>query len=138
LSYALLRRIAEARPTVYFESNDDHGYYKFTESGVTFIQLAEDDPMASDQDVWILADNTPPSPFWTGTRDWLIIDASSPGVQNYKNWTKQAIASTLYMDTWSWAEIVFLRLVERKPNDNGRKTVLTRLVLLVKERSRRT
>jgi hypothetical protein len=46
-SSATARRIAEAQPTVYLETNVDGGYYKFNESGVMFVGLTEENPEAS-------------------------------------------------------------------------------------------
>jgi hypothetical protein len=104
-----VRRLAEAKPTIFFNSNEDKGYYKFYDGRATFVEISDQDPLASNREIWVLADDTPPTLLWKGYRDWLIVHATSPAGNKFHEWSKQTVARVLYMDLWSWREIILAR-----------------------------
>jgi hypothetical protein len=100
--------LTDAKPTVYFESNEDRGYYKFNDSKVTFVEISQQDPFARNHEIWVLADDTAPRCLWNGDHDWLIFQTTSPAGNMFRRLSKQTVARVLYMDPWSWLDVIFV------------------------------
>ncbi|KAF8428246.1 hypothetical protein EV426DRAFT_571573 [Tirmania nivea] len=103
LSYLLVYRLLQGLPTIFQQAGSAH-YYFFNSNGVTVIPLRSEHYATNDHNIWALVDTKPDPTLWSST-SWLIIQASSPRLDNYKAFRKHANAKLIYMDVWSWWEL---------------------------------
>ena len=106
MSYILVHRLLNGLPTI-FQAERGVNYYFFNHDGVSLIPVGTvgtAHTATRDHRVWALIDTKPDPSLWSATC-WLIIQASSPQVENYKQFRKHANAQLIYMDVWSWWEL---------------------------------
>jgi len=112
LSYVLVRRLLEGKPTVFqlakfdsaSKSNSTHCL--LDENGVRQIDSASIDKLRN-PDIWVLADQKPVgAPRLAGGRNWLVVVTSSPRESNYHYLVKEYGPRTFYLPTWDWEEVV--------------------------------
>lgn len=110
LTYVLLRRLCEGKSTVFQLSSKFPNAYLFDSTGMTVIRIAD---VSSDKDeflrnrtVWILTDEEPADQFYKHMSiKCKILMAASPAKANFEG-RKELGMTTVYLDMWSWSEIV--------------------------------
>jgi hypothetical protein len=107
LSYALVRRLYERKPTTY-QANASFVYW-FSEKGFRSLPAANHlPPDALTEDTWHLVDsNMHLESIPVNLEETLgqIIQASSPQPKRYKEWAKQKSAKELYLEPLEWGEL---------------------------------
>ncbi|TPX35706.1 hypothetical protein SmJEL517_g01884 [Synchytrium microbalum] len=109
LLYELIERLLVGAPTAL--QNHRSFYYYFSESGVAKRLSTEYCPSRSASPTWALVDSNQevdsPCGGFLDNKLVLVLQATSPKVKRYKEWTKQARALYYYMNTWTWEEIAY-------------------------------
>jgi hypothetical protein len=113
LTYVLVRRILEGKPTIFQVANPfrgagdltDETHYLINGNGVR--QMAT--PTLSeleDPDIWVLADQKPVgAPRHARIHRWLVVVTSSPRESNYHYVVKEYSPRTFYLPPWDWKEV---------------------------------
>jgi len=115
LSYVLVRRLLEGKPTI-FQNGEGFGadsrfdevtHYLINENGahqMDEVKLRLEEKKA---DIWVLADQTPKGkPRQSEEHNWLVVVTSSPREANYKYIVKNYSPQKFYLPTWDWDEVV--------------------------------
>ncbi|RPB17976.1 hypothetical protein L211DRAFT_339162 [Terfezia boudieri ATCC MYA-4762] len=84
--------------------------YIFRPKGIDLVNDSQEladkhSDITSDKSIWVLADS-PPNSMILHETNWFPIYASSPREENYKHWKKHVNPDVLYMNAWSWSEVV--------------------------------
>ncbi|TPX34350.1 hypothetical protein SmJEL517_g02961 [Synchytrium microbalum] len=86
-------------------------YYYFDHSGVVMNAPSRTCPSDIGNPTWALVDSNQyvviPCIGLIGNSQVLVVQATSPKVERYREWTKQADALLYYMNTWTWEEAAF-------------------------------
>jgi len=115
LSYVLMRRLLEGKPTIFQAGRNSGGDGGFTAAAHYFIdmhgvRLMDNEQLDSDSDeagVWVLADQKPiGAQEMAKNQRWLVVVTSSPRPSNYKYIVKEYSPRMFYLPTWEWDEVV--------------------------------
>jgi hypothetical protein len=114
--YLLLRRLVDGNVTAlqpYWLRRQ--GYLRLDSDGVAFIRTNSRDEskeLCKDRSTWALIEDYPLDEFgWSRIRDWTFVWSASPEKHRASTWKKEMNAELLYMDTWSWEEVVAARYI---------------------------
>jgi hypothetical protein len=120
LSYVLVRRLLEGKPTIYQVAKHLGNPVDFTEATHYLINgngvhLMPDTPsfsVSNNPDIWVLADQRPVGAARTGDHSWLVIVSSSPRKDNIHRLIKEFSAQKYYLPAWDWEEVVAAAYVQ--------------------------
>jgi hypothetical protein len=114
LSYVLVRRLLEGKPTIFQAAdyaNDDvtvttATHYLINANGV---HPMPDSPSVSelmDPEIWVLADHHPVGAAGQVGHNWLVVVTSSPRKRNNHYLIKNFSPRQYYLPPWDWEEVV--------------------------------
>lgn len=111
LYYILAVRLAQRKPTAFQEI--ESGFVYFQSTGVTFHRSWEEFKPADG--TWALSDSNqnvePPCSAFTREPRLVVIQATSPKEDRYKEWIKQTGGDVYWMNPWTWPEMWFVGCV---------------------------
>ncbi|TPX32516.1 hypothetical protein SmJEL517_g04344 [Synchytrium microbalum] len=109
LLYILIERLLDGLPTAL--QTELSCYHYFDHSGVVMNPPSRTCPSDIGNPTWALVDSNEkvatPCEGFLGNDQVLMLQATSPKVERYREWTKQAAALLYYMNTWTWEETAF-------------------------------
>ncbi|TPX34301.1 hypothetical protein SmJEL517_g03034 [Synchytrium microbalum] len=109
LLYILIERLLDGLPTALQTSLSCYHY--FDHSGVIMNASTRSCPSDIGNPTWGLVDSNQevvnPCVGLIGNSQLLVVQATSPKVERYSEWTKQANALIYYMNNWTWEEAAF-------------------------------
>ncbi|KDQ08211.1 hypothetical protein BOTBODRAFT_119034, partial [Botryobasidium botryosum FD-172 SS1] len=115
-SYFLLFALAKALECKYPVAfcNRSDSFYFFNKHGPQFIPLAALRPGALPENTLVLCDfqgraEQPPIYFTNMVSTAFVVQATSPGVVQWKGWWKQRCAEVWTMNPWSEGEVIAAR-----------------------------
>ena len=114
LSYVLVRRLLEGKPTLFQAGEDfggDRGFgagnnYLIDKDGVGTMAVPPTILELKNHDIWVLADRTPfgiPRKF--ASHNWLVVVTTSPREANYHHIVKECSPDMFYFPTWDREEV---------------------------------
>jgi len=115
LSYVLVRRLLEGKPTIFQEGENSGGdsvftaaaHYLINGNGVSKMNQEQIDSELHKAEIWVLADQKPyGAPQKAKYHKWLVVVTSSPRKDNYKQIVKDYSPQKFYLPTWDWDEVV--------------------------------
>ena len=115
LSYALVRRLLEGKPTIFQAANgvtDDNfdstaaTHYLIDAIGVHPMPYSPSDAVLQDPQIWVLADHHPVGAARQSDHNWLVVVTSSPRKENNHYLIKEYSPRKYYLPAWDWQEVV--------------------------------
>jgi hypothetical protein len=112
LSYVLVRRLLEGKPTIFQVNGDavdfvDATHYLIDENGVNQMESFALTELRMDPEIWALADQKPVGPpRRVINHNWLVVMTSAPLEENYRRLVKEFSPETFYLPAWDWEEIL--------------------------------
>jgi len=114
LSYVLVRRLLEGKPTIFQVANHLSNPVGFTEATHYLINGNGVHPMPdtpsfselNNPEIWVLADQMPVGAARTADHSWLVVVSSSPRKENIHRLNKDYAPQTYYLPAWDWEEVV--------------------------------
>jgi hypothetical protein len=114
LTYVLVRRLLEGKPTIFqfadrFPSAVNFAeatHYLINRNGVRHMATPSLSELA-DPEIWVLADQKPiGAPEKARRHNWLVVVTRSPRESNYHYLAKESMPKTFYLPPWDWEEVV--------------------------------
>ena len=115
LSYVLVRRLLEGKPTIFQDCTTLGGDSVFTAAtdylidgnGVRKMAVRPSLFELNNSDIWVLADRTPfGKPREFGEHKWLVVLTTTPREADYKKIVRKCSPRKFYLPTWDWGEVV--------------------------------
>jgi hypothetical protein len=114
LSYVLVRRLLEGKPTIFqvpkrLDRAGDFAeatHYLLNGDGVHPMPDSPSLSELADPEIWVLADEYPVGAAQESTHKWLVVVTSSPRKENHHYLIKEYSPRTYYLPAWDLEEIV--------------------------------
>jgi hypothetical protein len=112
LSYVLVRRLLEGKPTIFQATGDavdfiSATHYLIDGNGVHRMESFAPSELRKDPEIWALADQKPVGPPRRAIgHSWLVVVTSSPREENYRHLDKEFSPEKYYLPAWDWEEVV--------------------------------
>jgi hypothetical protein len=114
LSYVLVRRLLEGKPTIFQVAKHLGNPLEFTEAthyliNANGVHRMPDTPSFSElnnPEIWVLADRRPVGAARTADHCWLVVVSSSPRKENVHRLNKDYAPQKYYLPVWDWEEVL--------------------------------